>query len=209
MTIFFYFTRYCGYCLNPNYCPDTALDVATCGQTTACVHPDGTFGAEAPADCEAIAECVPADYAVPCADCDTKEGCEQNGYCSDADYWFLPPTGTCLHKGLEQPTYANYPFCVQTYPTPIGCFDGANNQTACEEEGGIWYVPATTEAECLSTMACKDFGDATYIGIFFNRVFSYKSEAECKKCGLEWTNVFTWTPVCYYHHHTLLVHSFW
>ncbi|KAK5582521.1 hypothetical protein RB653_004106 [Dictyostelium firmibasis] len=141
-------------------------------------------------------------------ECQTEQECLQAGTCSDQYYFNQATTrnlnypygfGKCLfvhgiYSGISCEPYAQQ-------DTPNGCYPlelDYLNKTSCENDGGVWWVPAKNQSTCTSQMGCRILESSeTVNNLPFNYQFNEMNQDSCEGCMgsfNKWTNKFDWTP---------------
>jgi hypothetical protein len=106
--------------------------------------------------------------------------------------------GACV-VGYSEAELYTIPGCV--YPVqycPMGCCDyTVYSPSACEAEGGSWYLPATSQSSCEAGSGCYDVDVNFVTEKYYLHRFSTKDEQSCGLCSQNFIPWFSWTPATY------------
>jgi len=130
----------------------------------------------------------------PCA---TAAECANAGQCSDHTLTMQldPLVGPVRYGVCVTPIAVGFPGCNAPIEfSPMGCYDPSSLTPAgCEAVGGVWWLPATSQTECLSHMGCNELDINPAAESTFIHTYSPKNQDKCNLCSENYQSYFSWT----------------
>ncbi|KAM9989789.1 hypothetical protein ACTFIY_005831 [Dictyostelium cf. discoideum] len=139
-------------------------------------------------------------------ECQSEQECLTAGTCSDEFYFNQATTrnynypegyGKCLFPHGKFSGISCEPYAQQD--SPNGCYPlGLDylSKVSCEDDGGVWWIPARNQSSCTSQMGCKILESTlTVNNLPFNYQFNEMDQDLCEGCMdsfNKWTNKFQW-----------------